>query len=124
MGAKAPTQPNETNMIKDIQEMWNTGLSVAEIGRKLNVTKGVISGIIHRAKKEGVEFTQRTVTRPRPTGMKYDKGKKTVRLPPGGCKFITNDDTRSAIYCGEPISRYSYCEHHASICYIKTEKKK
>jgi hypothetical protein len=35
-----------------------------------------------------------------------------------------NDDMTKPIFCGDTISRRAYCETHAKLCYIVSERKR
>jgi hypothetical protein len=116
-------------MLQDIQKLWANGLSVNEIAKKMSVTKGVISGIIHRAKKEGVVFSPRKtgVVRKKSVSKTTDKHPKPVsnivKLKHDSCRFILNSDMTQPIFCSNVIHHRSYCEEHARICYVPIVRK-
>lgn len=116
-------------MIEDIQKLWATGLSVNDIAKKMGVTKGVISGIIHRAKKEGVVFAPRTsgVVRKRSISKTIDRNPKPVsniiKLKADSCRYILNNDMTAPIFCSNTIDQRSYCKEHALICYVPMVRK-
>lgn len=114
-------------MIDDIMHLWNQGLTLTQIARRLNTTRNVVAGKMHRAKLSGVEFEPRTAFHIRKavadnTSARLDN--QITRLRIDNCRFILNDDTSNPVYCCEPISRRSYCEAHALICYMPREKRR
>jgi len=116
-------------MLNEIQQLWKQGLSVNDIAKKLDVTKGVISGIIHRAKKDGVKFEPRTtgVVRKRSVSRTIERKPKpvsnVVRLKHDSCRYILNSDMTAPIFCSNTIHHRSYCKEHARLCYIPIVRK-
>lgn len=130
VGALAPiTTQRDQTMLDDIQKLWAIGLSVNEIAKKIGVTKGVISGMIHRAKKEGVVFSPRKsgIVRKRSVSKTVDKKPKPtsniVKLRHDSCRYILNSDMTAPIFCSNVIHHRSYCEEHARLCYIPIVRK-
>lgn len=131
---------------KRILSLWADGLSGSEIAICLGTTKGTIMGKIHRMKKAGID-TGRPQPPRNPKQPKEEKQKRvlakpkasrTIRVyfPPkpqiktkpyltiyelnmSSCRFIVNEAEKDGIhlFCGKKISRGSYCNHHAEICY-------
>ena len=116
-------------MLDDIKKLWATGLSTNEIAKKIGVTKGVVSGIMHRAKKEGVKFAPRTtgVVRKRSVSKSVERKEKPVsnivKLKHDSCRYILNSDMTAPIFCSNVIHHRSYCEEHARLCYIPIVRK-
>ena len=116
-------------MLDEIKKLWAKGLSVNEIAKEFGVTKGVVSGVMHRAKKEGVVFAPRTSgsIRKRSISKTIDKKEKpvsnVVKLRHDSCRFILNNDMSQPIFCSNTIHYRSYCEEHAKICYVPIVRK-
>lgn len=113
-------------MIEDIKQLWDQGWSLTQIARKLSTTRNVVAGKMHRAKQSGVNFEPRTAAIIRRSTSALTSGleNQITRLRIEHCRFILNDDTSKPVYCCEPISRRSYCEAHAKICYMPRERRK
>jgi hypothetical protein len=112
-------------MIKEIMELKAKGLSMAKIAQELNVTKGVIAGLLFRSKNDPVK-------RVRPPAVKKisvsgsvssDIHHSIIDLKPHHCRFIKNDDTSKPIYCCKPVVARSYCAEHMKLCYYSLTKK-
>lgn len=116
-------------MIEEIQALWQRGFSVQEIGDKLGVTRGVISGKIHRAKLTGIQFTSRkTVPTKKSIGVREGikiefKPTQITSLRREQCRFILNEDAKNPIFCEGVIHYRSYCEDHAKLCYVPIVRK-
>jgi len=52
-----------------------------------------------------------------------EKTKTIMNLNLNTCRYIINSDTSQAVYCCEPVTRKSYCNTHAKICYLPKEAK-
>lgn len=124
-------------MIEKIQAMWNAGQTIDQIAYRLQSTRGKISGLMYRAKKEGMVFAEhKTDTAIREKRVIRDKKAKVrtqrilvdfdneiSRLKYNECRFIVNADLSIPIYCKAPISRVSYCAGHAALCYVPARGK-
>ena len=120
-------------MIEKIQTLWNAGQTINQIAHCLQSTRGKISGLMYRAKKEGMIFAEhKTDTAIREKRVIRDKKAKVKakrilvsfdneipRLKYNECRFIVNVDSSNPIFCKSPISRVSYCEEHANLCFIR-----
>lgn len=114
-------------MINDIIRLWEDGYSLTQIARHLKTTRNVVAGKMHRAKISGVVFEPRTSFHIRKvsTAPISDTLENSItRLRIDSCRYILNDDTSNPVYCCEPISRRSYCEAHAQICYMPRERRR
>lgn len=121
-------------MIDQILHLWNDeGCSMSEIAGRMGKTKGQISGLINRAKSQGVVFkSHRKATeapvraerliKVRPPRIPVSFENEIPRLKYNECRFIINADMSSPIYCKAPISRVSYCEGHAALCFTPARK--
>ncbi len=107
--------------LKEIQKMWQNGLSTSRIAASFGVTRNVIAGAIFRAREQGMVFDKRPSAIPvvktrRVNGeahVDYFKG-----LRRNSCRYIINDDTTRPIFCREPVKRVSYCAAHYALCYV------
>ena len=112
-------------MINEIKDLWDKGYSLTQIARYLKTTRNVIAGKMHRAKQNGMEFEPRTAAIIRTISNVVPQSEAGImRLKVDHCRFILNDDTSKPVYCCEPISRRSYCEAHANICYMPRERRR
>lgn len=51
------------------------------------------------------------------------KNLRFEQLKRTSCRYVVNSGRpENFLFCGEPIDRGAYCEHHANICYIPNEK--
>jgi hypothetical protein len=107
--------------IKEVQIMWQNGLSTARIGARFGVTRNSIAGAIFRAREQGMVFE------PRPAAASSLKTRTVTGdahvdyfegLRHDSCRFIINDDTTRPIFCRDPVHRVSYCAAHYAICYV------
>jgi hypothetical protein len=111
-------------MIKEILELWNKNYTTTQIAKELGVTRGAVAGHIFRARRDGMGVKERpaVVVRKKPTEVQFDNNITRLRID--SCRYILNDDMTKPIFCGDPISRRAYCETHAKLCYIVSEKRK
>jgi hypothetical protein len=123
-------------MIEKIQAMWNAGQTIDQIAHRLQSTRGKISGLMYRARKEGMIFAEhktdtaireKRVIRDKKARVKtqriaVDFDNEIPRLKFNECRFIVNTNLSRPIYCKAPISRVSYCETHASLCFVQKSR--
>lgn len=113
---------------KIIIEMWVCGKTGSEIAEKLGLTRCAVMGHVYRLKKAGLipnDIVKKIAYK------KYNQTVKTIPLKEtaptvafkrGGCRYIVSGSGCDAVFCEKEISRYSYCEHHAKICYVSAKK--
>ena len=133
----------EPNVKEMVISLWQEGKSSGQISESLNITRNSVMGIIHRAKRDGLNLRSgpQTVlknktpikeklkpvikkvaiieTEKLQLEQKPEKGKILDDLRHGDCRYIISmHDTYGAVYCSDPIEKVSYCDAHARICYI------
>jgi GcrA cell cycle regulator len=95
-------------LVRQLSEFWDFGLSTKEMARKLNISKGAIIGKVHRlglTQRPSPLPKWRQVDRPIITGDQ----RKSEKL---GCRWIDGDPQALKAASGE-----SYCEAHHARCY-------
>ena len=114
------SQPAETietwtpERIEALTRLWEEGITTAEIGRRIGVTKNAVIGKVHR-----IGLTPRVITqKPPPRRNVFDFTGPACMWPighPGEDNFH---------FCGEhPVAGKPYCDHHAAVAYIKPKEK-
>lgn len=113
--------------VAELERLWATGATTAEIGRKLNVSKNAVVGKTHRLGlpgrpspiKRGVAKPAKAVSLPpqpqRPTVVKYHG-------PP--CQWPFGDPgTEDFHFCGAPaIPERPYCDEHCKLAYVRSDR--
>jgi GcrA cell cycle regulator len=116
--------------IEELKRLWNEGLSTAEIGRALNVSKNAVVGKSHRlglkprpspiaGKKADEEAPKKKIAKvvkqqaPERIGDVIDLGPNMCRWPfgdPGDADFH---------FCGKAtVAGKPYCAEHCAIAYV------
>jgi GcrA cell cycle regulator len=95
-------------------QLWEEGVTTAEIGRRIGVTKNAVIGKVHR-----IGLVPRVVKQaPPPRRNVFDFIGPVCMWPIG---HPTDTDFH---FCGgRPVSGKPYCEHHAAVAYIKPKEK-
>jgi len=114
------SQPAETietwtpERIEALTRLWEEGITTAEIGRRIGVTKNAVIGKVHR-----IGLTPRVITqKPPPRRNVFDFTGPACMWPIG---HPGEDDFH---FCGEhPIAGKPYCGHHVEVAYIKPKEK-
>lgn len=109
-------------IIEKLTQMWHEGLSTAEIGRRLGISKNAVVG---KARRIDLPKRQtRTVAPPQP------KEDNVVRLPElrvGMCSWpIGEPGTEGFRFCGKRpvVPGKPYCAEHCARAYVRTTKNK
>jgi GcrA cell cycle regulator len=115
--AEPGAEPIETwtpERIEALTRLWEEGVTTAEIGRRIGVTKNAVIGKVHR-----IGLTPRVITqKPPPKRNVFDFTGPACMWPIG---HPGEDDFH---FCGEdPITGKPYCEHHVELAYIKPKEK-
>jgi GcrA cell cycle regulator len=115
--ASEPAEIVETwtpERIEALTRLWEEGVTTAEIGRRIGVTKNAVIGKVHR-----IGLTPRVITqKPPPRRNVFDFTGPACMWPIG---HPGEDDFH---FCGEhPISGKPYCGHHVELAYIKPKEK-
>jgi len=114
--------------IEELSKLWAEGLSAAEIGKRLGITKNAVVGKVHRLglPKRGSPIKRSATPKPRPK-RKEVKGGGTVTLQSlksGMCSWPTGEPgTPEFRFCGEEtVSGKPYCATHCERAYVKSSK--
>ena len=115
--AEPAAEPIETwtpERIEALTRLWEEGVTTAEIGRRIGVTKNAVIGKVHR-----IGLTPRVITqKPPPRRNVFDVTGPACMWPVG---HPGEDDFH---FCGEhPVAGKPYCEHHVEVAYIKPKDK-
>jgi|SRR5579864_4599991 len=106
--------------ISQLTELWNQGLSTAEIGRRIGVTKNAVVGKAHRL-----------LLTPRPSPLKRRPGAvprvakvakpKVLNFSGPSCSWpIGHPGDKNFHFCDEPpLPGKPYCAQHAKMAYIR-----
>ncbi len=100
--------------IEALTRLWEEGITTAEIGRRIGVTKNAVIGKVHR-----IGLTPRVITqKPPPRRNVFDFTGPACMWPIG---HPGEDDFH---FCGEhPMAGKPYCGHHVEAAYIKPKEK-
>lgn len=101
-------------LIQQLSALWKEGLSTAEIGRRLGVTKNAVVGKAHRLYLD-----------PRPSPLKRPPAPRvTVALGPTCSWPEGHPGDKGFRFCGKrPLPGKSYCAEHAQKAYVKPKEK-
>jgi GcrA cell cycle regulator len=101
--------------IESLKQLWEQGVTTAEIGRRIGVTKNAVVGKVHR-----IGLVPRIVKEmPPPRRNVFDFTGPACMWPIG---HPTDGDFH---FCGEhPIAGKPYCEHHATKAYIRVKEQR
>ena len=107
--------------ITQLTEFWNQGLSTAEIGRRIGVSKNAVVGKAHR-----LYLTPRPSPLKRAPGPRIVKPPKTKVVSFSGptCSWpIGHPGDKGFHFCEHrPMQGKPYCEAHSAMAYIKPKK--
>jgi GcrA cell cycle regulator len=100
--------------VEQLGRLWREGLSTAEIGRRLGITKNAVVGKAHRL-----------ALAPRPSPVKIVV-RRPVTFEPSGpsCSWpIGHPGEKSFHFCGaRPAAGKPYCAEHAALAYIRPKR--
>jgi len=101
--------------IERLIALWEEGVTTAEIGRRIGVTKNAVIGKVHR-----IGLVPRVVKEaPPPRRNVFDFAGPVCMWPIG---HPSDDDFH---FCGgAPIAGKPYCAHHAAVAYIRPKEPK
>jgi hypothetical protein len=117
-----------------IANLWAENRSLSEIGEALNTTRGVVVGVIWRARRAGDPRFQRRAPKPKlrklkpigeavgavrraPAPVVRKTGVTFAALPADGCRYILSGESpRDFVWCGDRVERPGspWCSHHAT----------
>ena len=100
--------------IEQLTRLWEEGVTTAEIGRRIGVTKNAVIGKVHR-----IGLVPRVVKEaPVRRRNVFDFAGPVCMWPIG---HPGDDDFH---FCGgRPAGGKPYCEHHAALAYIRPKEK-
>jgi len=101
--------------IEQLTLLWDEGITTAEIGRRIGVTKNAVIGKVHR-----LGLVPRVITqRPAPRRNVFEFTGPVCMWPHG---HPGDDDFH---FCGgHPVPGKPYCEQHSAMAYIKPKEQK
>ena len=111
--------------VAELERLWATGATTAEIGRMLNVSKNAVVGKTHRLGLPGRPSPIKRVavkapsppppSPPPPTVVKYHG-------PP--CQWpFGHPGTEEFHFCGAPaIPERPYCDKHCKLAYVRNDR--
>ena len=131
-----------------IVELWESGLSSTEVGKKLNITRNMVMGVIHRLRANGEKISRRKVhvvkveeskpmaKKDAPPKIKSKLMKEEavptvllgmnctfIDLTPFSCKYIIGPvNGLQTVYCGERKVGRSFCKAHQKLCYYPVKR--
>ena len=100
--------------IEHLKLLWDEGVTTAEIGRRIGVSKNAVVGKVHR-----IGLVPRVITeKPAPRRNVFDFTGPVCMWPIG---HPTDHDFH---FCGgRPINGKPYCEHHVAKAYLRPKEK-
>ena len=101
--------------VAQLGKLWAEGLSTAEIGRRLGITKNAVVGKAHRLNLQGRPSPLRVVTQPRVVVEYTGPSCSWPHGHPGDKDFH---------FCGSrPVPGKPYCAEHAALAYVKPKER-
>ncbi len=100
--------------IEQLTRLWEEGVTTAEIGRRIGVTKNAVIGKVHR-----IGLVPRVVKEvPPPRRNVFDFNGVVCMWPSG---HPSDDDFH---FCGgRPVAGKPYCAEHAALAYVRPKDK-
>jgi GcrA cell cycle regulator len=102
--------------IEQLGQLWAQGLSTAEIGRRLGLTKNAVVGKAHRLSLN-----------PRPSPLKAPPQRRRIVVDFSGpsCSWpIGHPGEKTFHFCGgKPVAGKPYCAEHAALAYIRPKER-
>jgi len=102
--------------IETLGSLWTEGLSTAEIGRRLGVSKNAVVGKAHRLsltpRPSPVKLTGQPRRRPAP--------RLVEQVGPTCCWPVGHPGEKGFHFCGaSPVPGKPYCQDHAAVAYVR-----
>jgi GcrA cell cycle regulator len=103
------------DLVTQLSALWKEGLSTAEIGRRLNISKNAVVGKAHRLMLD-----------PRPSPLKRPPAPRVVGITGPTCSWPHgHPGDKDFHFCGKrPVQGKSYCAEHAQLAYVKPKEQK
>lgn len=111
---------------EQIFSMWEKGISSTIIAKKVGLTRSAVMGRVRRAQFAGI-----TSIRKVPKKKSNFVPEEEIEIPfhvgvvfvqdlnIDSCRFVLPEKCDNMFtYCGQKISRGSYCPDHAALCYV------
>ena len=102
-------------LVQQLSRLWDEGLSTAEIGRRLGVTKNAVVGKAHRL-----------ALTPRPSPLKRPPVRRAAPVTAaatgsGSCSWPTgHPGDKDFSFCGKrTVAGKPYCAEHAAMAYVR-----
>jgi GcrA cell cycle regulator len=97
-------------LIAQLSGLWEEGLSTAEIGRRLGITKNAVVGKAHRLELN-----------PRPSPLKSPPVRRSLGVSGPTCSWPHGHPGEKGFhFCGErTLPGKPYCAEHAALAYVK-----
>lgn len=114
-GAVLRIEPTWTpERLEQLKLLWEEGVTTAEIGRRIGVSKNAVIGKVHR-----IGLVPRIVKEaPPPKRNVFDFAGPVCMWPIG---HPTDEDFR---FCGgRPVAGKPYCTEHAAVAYVRPREK-
>ncbi|MBC6440451.1 MAG: global cell cycle regulator GcrA-like protein [Rhodospirillales bacterium] len=114
--------------IKHLKKLWNQGLSTAEIGRELGVSKNAVVGKSYRlglkprpSPISGKVTKKAPKPKPRPKVKESSRITDVIMLGPNMCRWPFHDPGDANFhFCGkEVVPGKPYCVEHCAIAYVQ-----
>jgi GcrA cell cycle regulator len=101
--------------IDELTRLWDEGVTTAEIGRRIGVTKNAVIGKVHR-----LGLVPRVITvKPAPRRFVFEFTGPVCMWP------IGHPGDEDFHFCGaSPLQGKPYCADHAAIAYIRPKENK
>lgn len=102
--------------VEQLGKLWTEGLSTAEIGRRLGITKNAVVGKAHRLALEPRPSPLKTVRKPRAAAT------AVVGFTGGGCCSwpLGHPGEKNFHFCGaKSVPGKPYCAEHAALAYVR-----
>lgn len=115
--------------IEDLKKLWAKGLSTAEIGRALGVSKNAVVGKSHRLglkprpspiSGKPAEPAPVAKAKPKPKAKESEKIGDIIDLGPQMCRWPFGDPGDDDFhFCGRQVAPGKpYCAEHCSVAYV------
>ena len=104
--------------VDQLGQLWRQGLSTAEIGRRLGLTKNAVVGKAHRLSLEPRPSPLKTPPRRRIIVTKHEVSGPACSWP------IGHPGEKGFHFCSEkPMAGKPYCAAHAALAYIRPKER-
>ena len=104
--------------IEALSTLWSDGLSTAEIGRRLGITKNAVVGKAHRLSLSPRPSPVKASSIPR---LKLKPAARVVEMSGPSCSWPSGHPGEKGFhFCGaRAMSGKPYCAEHAAVAYVR-----